>query len=327
MSVYTALTHSQIASLLKTYELGELVSYRGISSGVENSNYFICLKGKGGIEREYVLTLFEHLQTDDLPFYVALTSHLHQQDCPVPCPVVDQQGKQIQEVAGKPTLIVPKANGEHCEKPTLAHCVQMGEKLAQVHLAAQHFQPQPQNPKALSWMQESVKTLKPLLSETETSLLSKSLTRLEQFYAQKPTLPNGIIHADLFRDNVLFDGEQVSALIDFYSACHDDWLYDAAITVNDWCSKDDGSLDVSRSQAFLSHYQKIRPFTEDEKTCWSTLLLMASCRFWISRLLDWHHPDNQNRDASTVHAVTVKDPVEFQRIVADRYKEESPLTH
>ncbi|MBV1871352.1 MAG: homoserine kinase [Gammaproteobacteria bacterium] len=327
MSVYTSVNHTQIASLLSTYSLGELVSYRGISGGVENSNYFIRLKKPNGSVQEYVLTLFEHLRADELPFYVALTSHLHQQHCPVPCPIANQQGIQIQELAGKPTLIVPKAKGKHCEHTTAAHCAEMGERLAQLHLAAKDFQPQPANPRALPWLQQSAKALQTALDKPCALLLNNALIKLEQFYSTKPALPRGVIHADLFRDNVLFEGERVSALIDFYTACQDDWLYDVAITVNDWCSNNDGRLDPVRTEAFLSHYNKHRPYTKEEKNCWAAMLLMAGCRFWVSRLLDWHRPDNKNRSATDAHPVTVKDPVEFQAIVTDRLAYDSPLTH
>ncbi|MBL4609033.1 MAG: homoserine kinase [Pseudomonadales bacterium] len=318
MSVYTAISSAQIECLIKPYGLGTLVSYRGISSGIENSNYFITLQNPAGEKTEYVLTIFERLHLDELPVFVQLTTYLNQKNCPVPCPVADQQGVQIKEVANKPAVIVPKAKGEHCELTSISHCEQIGRALAKIHLAAKDFKPQIDNPHKLHWLQQSADTLQGMLNKEESDLLNKTLQSLQSFFARKPPLPGGIIHGDLFRDNVLFADQQLSALIDFYNACHDDWLYDVAITVNDWCSNSDGSLDAGRSDAFLTHYQAVRPFTAEEKTCWSAFLLMAACRFWVSRLLDWHHPDNQNREEEMPHPITVKDPVEFQRIVADR---------
>ena len=323
MSVYTPLSHGQIESFLKPYGLGKLISYKGISSGVENSNYFITLKNPAGKEREYVLTLFEHLNADDLPFYVRLTSYLYQQGCAVPCAVADKNGVQIKMLANKPALIVPKAEGGHCERPSLIQCEKIGAALAGVHLAGKDFQPLAKNPRGLLWLQQSASSLRALLNEREANLLNKTLQALDVFFAAKPTLPRGIIHADLFRDNVLLANGEVSALIDFYNACFDDWLYDVAITANDWCSMEDGRLDVKRTEALLKHYQAVRPFTDEEKACWSAYLLMAACRFWVSRLLDWHHPDKgaanvaeQNKES--LHPVTTKDPAEFERIVVDR---------
>ena len=323
MSVYTPLSHDQIENFLKPYSLGALISYKGISSGVENSNYFVTLKDTTGKECEYVLTLFEHLNADDLPFYVQLTSYLYQQGCVVPCAIADKSGTQIKMLANKPALIVPKAEGAHCERPTLIQCEKIGTALAGVHLASKNFQPLPKNPRALPWLQQSANSLQALLNEREANLLNKTLQTLDGFFATKPTLPRGIIHADLFRDNVLFANGEVSALIDFYNACFDDWLYDVAITANDWCSTEDGGLDVKRTEALLKHYQAVRPFTDEEEACWSAYLLMAACRFWVSRLLDWHHPDKgaankTEQDKESLHPVTMKDPAEFERIVADR---------
>lgn len=323
MSVYTLLNHDQIEDFLKPYGLGKLASYQGISSGVENSNYFTTLRNSAGKESEYVLTLFEHLKTDDLPFYVRLTSYLYQQGCAVPCAVADKNGFQIKTLANKPALIVPKVEGEHCERPTPIRCEKIGAALAGVHLSGKDFQPLVENPRGLFWLQQSASSLCALLNKREAGLLNKTLQALDVFFAAKPALPRGIIHADLFRDNVLFANGEVSALIDFYNACHDDWLYDVAITANDWCSTEDGGLDVKRTEALLKHYQAVRPFTQEEEACWAAYLLMAACRFWVSRLLDWHHPEKgasneagQNKDS--LHPVTMKDPAEFERIVVDR---------
>jgi len=323
MSVYTPLNHNQIEVFLKPYGLGTLISYKGISSGVENSNYFITLKDATREECEYVLTLFEHLNAGDLPLYVRLTSYLYQQGCTVPCAVADKNGVQIKTLANKPALIVPKAEGEHCERPSLIQCEKIGAALAGVHLAGKGFQPLIKNPRGLLWLQQSAISLRALLNEREAGLLNKTLQTLDIFFAAKPALPRGIIHADLFRDNVLFSNGEVSALIDFYNACFDDWLYDVAITANDWCSMEDGPLDVNRTEALLKHYQAIRPFSDEEEACWPAYLLMAACRFWVSRLLDWHHPDKgaaneSGQDKESLHPVTMKDPAEFERIVVDR---------
>ncbi len=148
---------------------------------------------------------------------------------------------------------------------------------------------------------------------------------LEQFYLHKPALPRGIIHGDLFRDNVLFDPQRITAIIDFYNACQDDWLYDVAITVNDWCTESDGTLDALRTRSLLMHYHEIRPFTAQEEQSWPLMLLMAACRFWVSRLIDWQ----KNAPLQLEHSgqpITLKDPLEFQRIVQTHLTQPSLLT-
>lgn len=314
MSVFTALNHDQIRQYLSHYALGELVEFSGIATGVENSNYFLTLQQQNGEFGHYVLTLFERLSVDELPFFIALTTHLHARQCPVPCAVKTKTGKQLGLLADKPAVIVPKITGQHCESPSVAQCALIGTELARIHLAAEKFQPQPTNPRSWTWMQQAAYKLHPVLDDEQRHLLNAVLGRLQSFHTRKPALPTGIIHGDLFRDNVLFARQGIAAVLDFYNACQDDWLYDVAITANDWCIGTNGKLEQAKLQSLLRQYQIMRPFNEQEKACWPDLLLMAACRFWLSRLLDWHN-NHHHPATNTLQPVTVKDPVEFQRIV------------
>ena len=243
MSVYTPLNTLQIQTLLKDYSLGTLVSFKGISEGIENSNYFITLQSDQAARKEYVLTLFEQLSADELVFFTDLTSHLNAAQLPVPCPILDMSGRQIKSLAGKPAVIVPKISGKHTQAVSLQQCKEIGSYLARIHQAGKNFPTQPINKRAYTWINASASRLDASLSATEQKLLTQALASLKDFNRHKPSLPAGIIHGDLFRDNVLFNNNEISGLIDFYNACHDEWLYDAAITVNDWCSTADGSLD------------------------------------------------------------------------------------
>lgn len=325
MSVFTALTRSEIEQHLNLYSLGQLVDFSGIASGVENSNYFLTLQQENGPQKCYVLTLFERLSAAELPFFVQLTSYLHHQQRPVPCALANKQGTQICFLAGKPAVIVPKIDGKHCTQPSVFACAQVGAELARIHVSCESFQPQPNNSRDLSWLQQSAQLLQGALNDEEHRLLSTALAELEQFYLHKPALPRGIIHGDLFRDNVLFDQQRITAIIDFYNACQDDWLYDVAITVNDWCVEANGTLDPLRTRSLLAHYHKIRPFTAQEEQSWPVLLLMAACRFWVSRLIDWQRNVLLQPEHSG-HPITIKDPLEFQRIVQMHLTQPSRLT-
>ena len=320
MSVYTPLNTLQIQALLKDYSLGTLISFKGISEGIENSNYFITLQDDQAARKEYVLTLFEQLSANDLVFFTDLTAHLNAAQLPVPCPMLDMNGRKIKSLAGKPAVIVPKISGEHAQVVSLKQCEEIGRYLARLHQAGKNFPTQPINKRAYTWIKASSTLLEASLSPTEQELLTQVLASLKHFIQFKPSLPRGIIHGDLFRDNVLFNNNKISALIDFYNACHDDWLYDIAITVNDWCSTADGRLDQARADALLTHYQHERPFTQNEKQCWTALLLMASCRFWLSRLLSRQAFKSNKASASSQHPVSIKDPEEYQTIVSHRLR-------
>ena len=301
MAVFTSVTEAELAAWLSDYSLGDLLEMQGISSGIENTNYFVTTsKGR------FVLTLFEKLTRSELPFYLNLMAHLAQHGIPCPCPVPSQNNSFLGEINHKPACIVSRLSGKSLTQPEDRHCAAVGAMLGQMHIAGQSFPETMTNARAASWRENTAPQVLPFLSMQDAALLKNEVA----FHAQQSldALPQGIIHADLFRDNVLLDDTRVGGLIDFYFACNDCLLYDVAITVNDWCMNADGNLDKVRTHAFLHAYHSVRPLLEIERKVWLIALRAAALRFWISRLYDLHLP----RDGEMVHA---HDPEQFKRIL------------
>ncbi len=320
MSVFTSVNTQQLTEWLKQYAIGEVVEIKGISAGITNTNYFVTTEvkaettvdetqAKSGLNR-YVLTLFEHNTMDELPFFVDLMAHLskHQVSCPMP--IVDQHGEALHLLQGKPALMVSCLKGSDVEQPSTNQCAQVGETLARMHLASDSFLKTETtvtaNPRGAEWRNSTAKQVMPLLTSDEQALLQNALDN--QAMADLGALPTGIIHADLFRDNVLFDGEVLGGFIDFYYACHDVLAYDIAIAANDWCVNADGTFDKVRLSAMLSAYESVRLLTSAEKNSWGTLLQMAALRFWLSRLYDKHFPQ-------AGELTFIKDPDYFKQIL------------
>lgn len=313
MAVFTTVSDTDAADLLTRYSLGELVSLRGITAGIENTNYFL-----NTTQGEYVLTLFEVLTHEQLPFYIELMHHLAQQGIPVPHPQTLNNGKRITTLHNKPCTIVTRLSGGYEPDPSAAHCILAGKALAKMHLAARDFGLSQENLRGLHWWQKTVPAILPFLNPKQTELIRQSLDEQTQF-AQTPlyaALPFGPSHCDLFRDNVLFDGTfenpRMGGFIDFYFAGCDTWLFDVAVSVNDWCiNRNSGVFNIEKLNAWLSAYAAIRPFTSEEKQAWPTLLRAASLRFWVSRLYDFYLP----RPAQTLKP---HDPSHFERILRRR---------
>ena len=313
MAVFTEVSAAQVEALTRRLAVGPLLSFEGIASGIENTNYFVST-GDG----DWVLTLFERLSAAQLPYYLGLMQHLAQRGLPVPEPRADGQGQILHEVAGKPAALVQRLPGHSQLAPDLHHCAQLGSVLARMHLAVADFAGQQPNLRGLSWCLALAPQLAAHLSPAQQALLSDELA-FQQHLLNSPgyaACPRGAVHADLFCDNVLFDGlaghEKLTACFDFYFAGADALAYDLAVCMNDWClNADDATLDESRAQALVQAYERVRPLGSAEVRLMPALLRAAALRFWLSRLADWFLP----REASLLQA---KDPVHFERILRSR---------
>jgi homoserine kinase type II len=304
MSVFTTVTPAQLTAWLRQYALGGLVSLEGIASGIENTNYFVTTS-----RGRYVLTLFEKLTPTELPFYLGLMAHLAHHGIPCPQPIANVDNAYLGTLNGKPAAIVTCVPGRDLAEIDAAHCATIGALLAEMHLAGQSYAVTMPNPRGAGWWTAALPKVRPFLDKPAAKLLNAEV----KFQAAQrfDALPRGVIHADLFRDNVLWDGARVGGIIDFYFACNDTLLYDVAITVNDWCVAADQSLDAPRARALLGAYKQVRPLSADERAAWPALLRAGALRFWVSRLYDKHLP----RQGLLTHA---KDPRHFQRVLEQR---------
>lgn len=310
MAVFTPVSADDARSLLTRYDLGELVSLRGITAGIENTNYFLTTT-----RGEFVLTLFEVLTREQLPFYIELMHHLARHGVPVPEPQTLRDGTRLTELHGKPTVIVSMLPGGYEPAPSPAHCALTGETLARAHLAARDFPIEQPNLRGLTWWQETMPKVLPFLDANQAQMLRDEVAH-QQALAGTPAwarLPRGPAHCDLFRDNVLFAGTyespRMGGFIDFYFAGCETWLFDVAVSVNDWCiDRASGKFQPELLQAWLQAYARVRPFTDEERAAWPDMLRAAALRFWISRLYDFFLP----RPAQTLKP---HDPRHFERIL------------
>ncbi|MET0518813.1 MAG: homoserine kinase [Burkholderiaceae bacterium] len=316
MAVFTEVPHAQAQALVDRLGLGQLLDLRGISAGIENTNYFASTSAG-----EYVLTLFERLSFEQLPFYLQLMKHLARRGLAVPDPQADAGGEILFELAGKPAALVNKLRGGHQLAPDLFHCEQVGAALARMHLAGQDFPLAQPNLRGLAWWTETVPVVLPHLGAEQAGLISSELHYQQQLAASPAyaELPRGPIHADLFRDNVMFEGlpgrEKLSGFFDFYFAGVDTFLFDLAVCINDWCiDLDSGRLDEQRASAFVRAYEGERALSGAEHRLLPGLLRAAALRFWISRLWDFHLP----RDAALLKP---HDPSHFERVLRARIAE------
>lgn len=313
MAVFTEVAVAEAAALAARLGAGELLSMAGIPAGIENTNYFVSTD-----RGEWVLTLFERLQPAQLPFYLGLMQHLAQRGLPVPGPLASADGQLLHHVAGKPAALVNRLPGQHQLAPDLHHCAQLGAVLARMHLAVADFGLRQPNLRGLAWWLAMAPQLDPHLARAQRQLLASELAFQQQVAASASfaALPKGAVHADLFCDNVLFDGlpghEKLTGCFDFYFAGTDRFAYDLAVCLNDWClNADDASLDDARANALVAAYEQVRPLTGAETRLLPALLRAAALRFWLSRLADQHLP----RAASLLQA---KDPGHFERILRAR---------
>jgi len=320
MAVYTTVTFEEAQHWLsQTFELGQLINLTGISGGIENTNYFLDLTLDNS-SKQYVLTIFERLEREQLPFYLNLMAHLSAHHIKVPTPFPNRDGVILQSLANKPAVIVSKLEGSARLNPTANHCAQVGEMLAKMHIAGMSYPNIQENLRSLSWWKSATQEILPFIDTAKKDLLTQELKAQEEFFNSSifSKLPSGACHCDLFRDNVLFkDNEELSGFFDFYFAGTDKWLFDIAVTANDWCiNLETGVFNSARLEALLQSYEQVRPLTSDEKSSWQLMLRAAALRFWISRLWDFYIPRN-------AQLLTPHDPTHFETILRLRIKDDT----
>src|SRR5215467_3730153 len=303
MAVYTDVSAEDLTRFLSGYDIGELLSYKGIAEGVENSNFLVHTS-----TGNFILTLYEkRVAEDDLPFFLGLMEHLAARGLTCPQPVKNKQGGVLGKIAGRPAAIVTFLDGLWIRRPSPGHCGALGDALARLHLAGSDFHPKRGNALSLESWRHLYDHAGPRGDSVRQGLcaeIAKELDALEKSWPRE--LPQGVIHADLFPDNVFFLGDKISGLIDFYFACTDTLAYDVAICLNAWCFEIDHSYNVTKGRALLKSYGKVRALSARERQSLPLLARGAAMRFLLTRLVDWF-------DVPPGALVRPKDPMEYFR--------------
>ena len=293
MSVFTEVGRDQLVEFLLSYPVGQLQDYRGISAGIENTNYFVDTDPFIDTDQgRFVLTLFEHQDQAELEYCIGLMGALAGAGLPTAGPVVGTDGKTLRVLAGKPAALVTRLSGAAVEQPNMKQCAALGGVLADFHRIGLDYPSSQANLRGAEWFQATAEEVSSKLPDDQAKLLGAELAKQlsADTRALTQALPQGVIHADLFRDNALFNSDDVAGVIDLYAACNDSLLYDLAICVNDWCIDADGAINTERARALISAYHRKRPITAGERHCWPFMLRRAALRFWLSRLRDKHFP-------------------------------------
>ena len=304
MSVYTPVSEVELTGWLRNYSVGRLTACEPIKAGIENTNYFITTT-----QGRYVLTLFERLPADELPFYLHLMAHLARHGIPCPAPIADLSDQYLGSLKGKPAALVTRLPGRSLEQPGAQHCEELGALLGRMHLAGRSYSAYLENPRGPKWWRFAAREVMGFLEKPHQALLESELAY--QGEHRFPDLPRGPVHADLFRDNALWEDSRISGVVDFYFAGVDCLLYDIAVCANDWCLKSNHGVEPGRMQALLAAYHSVRPVTALEREAWPVMLRAAALRFWLSRLYDFHLP----RPGMLVHA---HDPEHFRHVLESR---------
>ena len=306
MAVYTDVAAEELEAFLAGYAIGELLSYKGIAEGVENSNFLLHTTAGS-----FILTLYERrVAAADLPFFLGLMEHLAKRGITCPQPVKSRSGAMLGEVSGKPAAVITFLEGMWIRRPSGRHCGALGEALAKLHRAGADFPGKRANALSVAGWRPLYQTVAGRCDSVQPGLAAALAAELEQLEAQWPrNLPQGVIHADLFPDNVFFLGDKLSGLIDFYFACTDALAYDLAICLNAWCFEADHSYNVTKGRALLQAYAAVRPLASAERQALPILARGAALRFLLTRAYDWLHT---SREA----LVKPKDPSEFVRRLA-----------
>ena len=309
MAVFTPVTEEQAALLMSQLGLGELTELRGIEGGIENTNYFATTD-----LGHYVLTLFERLNHEQLPFYLYLMKHLAEKGIPVPNPAANRDGDILHTLCDKPAAVVNRLLGQSQLAPEAVHCAAVGQMLARMHLAGEDYNRSQPNLRGLAWWNDTAPVIRPYLNEEQDRLLQSELAFQNHIAksAAYQALPKGPVHADLFRDNAMFEGEKLTGFFDFYFAGNDAWLFDLSVSMNDWCiDLNSGEHAPDRALAMLNAYQEVRPLRPAERQLMPAMLRAGALRFWISRLWDFYLP----RDAAMLKP---HDPTHFERVLRAR---------
>jgi homoserine kinase type II len=324
MAVFTTISFEEAAELFHTLNLGALQQLEGCLGGIENTNYF-ARSDQG----EYVLTVFERLSFEQLPFYLRLMKHLAAQGIPVPDPAPDRYGEIVHSLQGRPAAVVNRLKGHSELMPHGGHCAQLGQMLARMHLAGRSFDRHQTHLRGQVWWEATIPLVLPFLTPEQTLMIRSELAFQQHTAASSAyrALPVGPIHGDLFRDNAIFspgpDGHNsvLTGLFDFYFAGVDTWLFDIAVCLNDWCiDLSTGAADPDRSRALLRAYGAVRPITAAERLLLPALLRAGALRFWTSRLWDLYLP----REATMLKP---HDPEHFERILRQRIDQAHGVSH
>jgi homoserine kinase type II len=313
VAVFTEVPQDAARELLHRLGAGELRELRGIQGGIENTNYF-AVADQDGRRVDWVLTVFERLTFEQLPFYLRLMKHLAERGIPVPDPQADRNGDLVHQLCGKPAALVNRLRGHSELAPVAAHCAAVGEMLARMHLAGRDFPMAQDNLRGLAWWNETIPVVLPHVDPAQAALLRSELAFQNHVAASSTyaALPRGPIHADLFRDNVMFEEGALTGFFDFYFAGVDSWLFDIAVCLNDWCvDLPTGRHDPVRADAFLQAYGRVRPLASAERRLLPAMLRAGALRFWVSRLWDLHLP----REAALLKP---HDPGHFERVLRER---------
>lgn len=311
MSVYTNVLPHELNEFLENYSLGQLQQFSGISNGIENTNYFVTTS-KG----QYVLTIFEQLTLEDLPYFLELMAFFSEENIPTAHPIADSQNEYIRILNGKPAALVKRLNGVSIDIANVKQCQEIGIQMAKMHLSSKQFKFSREASRNEDWRIQTSKLVMPKLNKDEQALLNRELNYIKT--TKVGDLDTSVIHADLFRDNVLFIDDEVTGIIDFYYAYNGFSIYDLAVTVNDWCTSGDINRDKENIVAFLMAYQTIRYIEKNERNAWIYVLRLAALRFWLSRLQDKYFP----RSGEITHT---KDPDRFKAIIEDRFNNQDEI--
>jgi len=324
MAVYTEVTLKEASALFSRLSLGEPTQVSACVDGVENTNYFVTATHESSV-RAYVLTLFERLGADQLPFYLGWMQHLAHHGLPVPAPYPDSRGVLVHQVNGKPAAVVDKLAGRSALAPDDNHCALLGSNLARLHVAGRTFDGCQAHLRGLDWWNATVPVVRAHLTASQQALIDQELAYQNHTAASSlfAALPRGPIHADLFRDNVLFDVVQgkltLTGMFDFYFAGIDTWLFDLAVCLNDWCvSPATGQHQSRNALSLLNHYESVRPLQAAERQLLAAMLRAAALRFWVSRLWDFYLPRNASE-------LTPRDPSHFEQLL--RQRATHPMTY